>query len=450
DAPPPGEFTLDGLPLPNLLRIYLEWAGAVGNETPLSFHCFSFFWIATTLIGRRLSAETTWGQRIYPNLYQMIVAPSTYYRKSTACNLARNLLEDTYPFLLMPAPGSPERLLTSLAGEKPRNLEALSPDQQNEWRSARPFAGQRALYFDEVAGLLGALNRKEYMTGMKDFILEVHDCPPRMSRDTQNGLTTVHHPSLSILGVTTTSALGSAMVQGDWSNGLFSRFALITPETNYAERPALTAPMPRPEALVTGLRQLFERLPQPSADEDATVLPEWHLAVETGTEIRAYSQKLRGLCNPNLETPLDERLRPVYGRLHVIALKLSLLCAALRWLETDQEQPVVTAQDWQVAEHLAEYLRGSAHRLLEQLDRSGEASREMSLQDRVLKMCSEAGLTGCTIRELCRAFHTLAATTRDAAKELTKAGLLIEQQFGRTERYLLAKYVDVSQAFGQM
>ncbi|MBZ0308267.1 MAG: hypothetical protein K8I82_19540, partial [Anaerolineae bacterium] len=219
--------------------------------------------------------------------------------------------------------------------------------------------------------------------------------------------------------------------------------------TNYAERPALTTPLSRPEALVNELRQLFERLPQPSIEEDDTAIPEWHLSVETWTEIRTYSQKLRGLCNPNVETPLDERLRPVYGRLHVIALKLALLCAALRWLETDHEQPIVTAQDWQVAEHLAEYLRGSAHRLLEQLDRSGEASREMSLQDRVLKMCGEAGLGGCTVREMCRTFHTLAATTRDAAKELTKAGLLIEQQFGRTERYLLAKYVDqVSPALG--
>jgi hypothetical protein len=94
---------------------------------------------------------------------------------------------------------------------------------------------------------------------------------------------------------------------------------------------------------------------------------------------------------------------------------------------------------YEIAEHLAEYLRGSAHRLLEQFDRSGEASREMTLQDRVLRICEESGINGCTIRHMCRAFHTLATPTRDAAKELSKAGLLIEQQVGRTERYVLAK-----------
>ncbi|HLA45223.1 MAG TPA: hypothetical protein VJZ27_17380, partial [Aggregatilineales bacterium] len=69
-------------------------------------------------------------------------------------------------------------------------------------------------------------------------------------------------------------------------------------------------------------------------------------------------------------------------------------------------------------------------------------NREMTLQDRVLRMCAEAGLTGCTVREMCRVFNTLAVTTRDAAKELTRAGLLVEQQIGRTERYFLAKLLD--------
>ena len=443
---PPNDFDLDELPLPDLLRIYMKWAGAVGNETPLSFHCFSFFWLLATAVGRRLATQTTWGQRIHANLYLMIVAPSTYYRKSTACNLARHIADAAFPHLMMPAPGSPERLLTSLAGQKPRNFDELPTDQQEEWRAARPFAAQRALHFDEVAGLLGALNRKEYMQGMKDQLLELYDCPVQMSRDTQNGLTIIKKPSLSILGVTTPAALASAVVQADWSNGLFSRFALITPEANYGERPALTEPLGVPGELITGLRRIFDRLPQPKNDEETdttALIPEWDISVQIWDAVRAYSQRLRNLCSPELENPLDERLRPVYGRLHVMALKLAILCAAMRWIETGDEKPYVSEADWQIAEYLAEYLRGSAHRLLEQLDRSGEASREMTLQDRVMRMCEESGVVGCTVRQMCRAFHTLAAPTRDAARELTKAGLLVEQQVGRTERYILAKLLDV-------
>ncbi|MFP4323821.1 MAG: hypothetical protein ACLFTK_15310 [Anaerolineales bacterium] len=61
--------------------------------------------------------------------------------------------------------------------------------------------------------------------------------------------------------MTTPAALAGAVVPADWSNGLFSRFALITPEANCKERPALTEPRPLPGELITGLRALFDKLP---------------------------------------------------------------------------------------------------------------------------------------------------------------------------------------------
>jgi hypothetical protein len=40
-------------------------------------------------------------------------------------------------------------------------------------KRAQPFAAQRGLFKDEVAGLFGAINRKEYMVGMKDLLMEL-------------------------------------------------------------------------------------------------------------------------------------------------------------------------------------------------------------------------------------------------------------------------------------
>ena len=63
------------------------------------------------------------------------------------------------------------------------------------------FAAQRGLFKDEVAGLFGAFNRRDYMTGMKDLIMELYDCPDYSDKDTQTGLTIVKDAALSILGV---------------------------------------------------------------------------------------------------------------------------------------------------------------------------------------------------------------------------------------------------------
>ena len=77
------------------------------------------------------------------------------------------------------------------------------------------------------------------MSRMKDHLLEVYDCPSRLTRDTQAGLTIVYRPSLSIFGLTTPAALVNAVGEWDWLDGLFPCFLLITPEKNCQERPVL-------------------------------------------------------------------------------------------------------------------------------------------------------------------------------------------------------------------
>src|SRR5690606_23039731 len=140
--------------------------------------------------------------------------------------------------MLMPTPGSPERFQEALAGQLPSNFGKLTKAQKERLTKAQPFAAQRGLLKDEVAGLFGTINKKDYMTGMKDLLMELYDCPDFSDKDTQSGLTSVENAALSILGVTTLAGLSAAVSDADWDNGLLIRFALLTPEPNYHERPA--------------------------------------------------------------------------------------------------------------------------------------------------------------------------------------------------------------------
>jgi hypothetical protein len=218
---------------------------------------------------------------------------------------------------------------------------------------------------------------------------------------------------------------------------LLPRFLLLTPEAEYAERPALKAYQPVPPALVEGLRTLHERLPMPVSAGDGWSSP-GALKVDTHCwdEVEAYSSRLRKLCDPHRETPLDDRLKGVYGRLHVQAVKLAIILSALDWLNTDKPTPTLTPENWQTAEMVTEHWRLSAHRLLEGLDRSGAGRDERRQQDRVYEAIRVAGSGGITLREVYRNLSMKSLDARQCVQELLKAGLILPAQIGSAEGYL--------------
>ncbi len=439
DPPPPAPTDYR---LPDWLAQYMDWSGTTGNQTPMIFHQAAGLWLLATAVGRRLYGEAPWGVKIYPNLYLMLVAGTTFYRKSTAYKLAEQVARQAIPHMLMPTPGSPERFQEALAGRMPSNFDKLAREQQERLTKAQPFAAQRGLLKDEVAGLFGAINKRDYMVGMKDLLMELYDCPDYFDKDTQTGLNIVENAALSILGVTTPASLSCAVSTGDWDNGLLIRFALLSPESNYAERPAAKQYRTVPQALVDDLKALHDRLPAPQQSEMGMKAPgSLRLNVQCWEQVQNYGDWLRRRCDPGRDTELDDRLKGVYGRMHVQAFKLASLFAALDWLKTSDDVPTVTADHWQAAHALAEGWRGSTHRLLEQLDRSGEATIERRQQDRMLTGIRAKGEQGIELRDLYRQMHVTAKVGRQVAQELVKAGLVVERRLSGAEAYIAVEHI---------
>ncbi len=438
--PPPSVPT--DYKLPDWLAQYMDWAGTTGNQTPMIFHEAAGLWLLATAIGRRLYGEAPWGVKIYPNLYLMLVAGTTFYRKSTAYKLAEQVARAAIPHMLMPTPGSPERFQEALAGRLPTNFDKLVQEQRERLTKAQPFAAQRGLLKDEVAGLFGAINKRDYMVGMKDLLMELYDCPDYFDKDTQTGLNIVEKAALSILGVTTPASLSCAVSTGDWDNGLLIRFALLTPEPNYSERPAAKIYRAVPQGLVDELRSLHERLPAPQTSEFGMTAPgSLRLNVHCWEQCQQYGDWLRRKCDPGQDTELDDRLKGVYGRMHVQAFKLASLFAALDWLKTSEETPTVTVDHWNAGQVVAESWRQSAHGLLEQLDRSGEAVVERRQQDRLLNTIRQAGADGIALRELYRNLNLSAKQARQLAQDLMRAGLIEERRMDRAEWFVAAEFI---------
>jgi len=229
---------------------------------------------------------------------------------------------------------------------------------------------------------------------------------------------------------------------GDWDNGLLIRFALRTPEPNYAERPAAKTYRSVPQALVDDLRSLHERLPAPQTTEMGMAAPSaLRLNVACWEQCQQYGDWLRRKCDPGQDTELDDRLKGVYGRMHVQAFKLASLFAALDWLKTSDDVPTVTVDHWNAGQALAEDWRQSAHHLLEQLDRSGEATIERRQQERMMNGIRAKEQQGIELRDLYRQMHITAKVGRQVAQELVKAGLVVEARINGAEAYTAIEYL---------
>ena len=438
---PPDEHLppLSDIRLPDWLRQYVDWASRVGNQTPEIFHLGTGIWMAAVAIARRLHVDARWGIRIYPNLYMMFIADTTFYRKTTAYKLGEQILTSAIPHLLMPTPGSPERFQDALAGQAPANFGKLPQEHQALVLEAMKFAAQRGLFKDEIGGLFGSFKR-DYMAGLKDFMLEIYDCPDFIAKETQSGLAIIRNAAPSILGVTTPAGLSSALSAADWDNGLLPRFALLTPEPDYKERPAQQQPEKVPHALAKGLQQLHTALPMPEQTGDGwQAPPSLAMRFASWDACQAYSNHLRRQCDPRQETPLDDRLKGVYGRMHVQAIKVAMICAALDWVAGDrQDAPAVTAEHWQTGKAIAEHWRLSAHRLLEGLNVNLLAQRSRQTEDRMLALFQGAGQAGLRLRDVYRKLKLEAGVARQTALELVRAGLLVESRIGSAEAYALA------------
>ena len=442
DPPETDLPSLSDIRLPDWLRQYVGWASRVGNQTPEIFHMGTGIWMAAVAIARRLHVDARWGIRIYPNLYMMFIADTTFYRKTTAYKLGEQILTSAIPHLLMPTPGSPERFQDALAGQAPANFDKLPQEHQALVLEAMKFAAQRGLFKDEIGGLFGSFKR-DYMAGMKDLLLEVYDCPDFIAKETQSGLAIVRNAAPSILGVTTPAGLSSALSAADWDNGLLPRFVLLAPEPDYKERPTLKEPEKVPDALADGLQQLHEALPMPEKTGDGWQAPQ-SLAMRftSWDACQDYSNHLRRQCDPRQETPLDDRLKGVYGRMHVQAIKVAMICAALDWTAGDRKDvPAVTVEHWQTGKAIAEHWRLSAHRLLEGLERSGSARREFRTQARILQAARAAGAGGVTLHSIYKNHNLKAAIARQIAKDLVQAGMMVETRIGRAEAYVAAEHV---------
>ena len=412
------------------LQRYLSFARRAAPMSDDTFHLSVALALLSIAIARRVYLPISI-LRLFPNLYQLIVAESTLYHKTTALAVGEALLKKAgLDTLLLASRQTPESLVAELSTQRPPTFDSWNSREKERWLDERRFSAQRGWLMDEASHLLDSFNR-DYTAGLLPLTLGLYECPEREAAQTVGrGRQTVHNAYLTILGATTPSALGEHIQRSaHWSNGLWARFCLVTPQVQIPEWHFFPRQVEIPEDLALQLNSLaFQALPVPEVKELASgevqVEPPDLVPIDVDPDVlqawEAYAKALG--YDLLLEGAVDRRLWSSYGRMYISAMKVAMLLATSDWaLRSNRpEKPVIQPAHWVQAQSIAEGWRQSAHRLLNDASIGMERSKE----DNLVRILRRAGITGVTAREAGQRAHLPRLEVESMLNALEQDGLV--------------------------
>jgi hypothetical protein len=286
---------------------YIEWASGLGDAAP-QYHQAGAFTILSALLSGRVVLPTSFGT-IKPNLWFMILGDTTLTRKSTAMELAIDLVMEVDPDCVMATDGSVEGLM-----------------QQLEARPRRPSIFLR----DEFSGLLEMMVKRDYYAGMAEVLTKLYD-GKMQKRVLRKETVTVRDPVLIILAGGIRTRVTGLLTHEHVSSGFIPRFVFVTAESDTDRLQPLGPPTTRVQGnrleLIEEMEDLYEHYSGAPAGRPKDALWEAQLSPEAW---QRYNQLERTLVESGLDSEQPDLMTPLYDRLAKSTLKAAVLVAAAR------------------------------------------------------------------------------------------------------------------------
>ena len=290
---------------------YIEYGKSVGDAAH-EYHVAGAFTILSGLLCGIVELPTSYGI-VYPNLWFMLLADTTLTRKSTAMDLAVEILMDVDPDIILATDGSIEGLLSALSQ-----------------RANRPSIFLR----DEVSGMIEAMRKKDYLAGMAEMFTKLYDgkYQKRLLRKEE---VEVRNPRLIVFSGgpinRTTQALDHSFV----TSGFLPRFIVITAEPNLdALKPLGRATKQTTDKRDTILKEAqrlqktYEATTVTTIMGTAVEVPKIFTADLTDEAWERFGALEKDMIKLGYESDMRELTTPTYDRLAMSILKAAVLIAA--------------------------------------------------------------------------------------------------------------------------
>lgn len=391
---------------PSLVEEYVEWAKTLGDAA-WQYHQAGAFVILSTLIASAVKLPTSYGT-VVPNLWFLILADTTLTRKTTAMDIAMDMVLEIDSDAVLATDGSIEGLFTSL--------------------STRP--GRASVFLrDEFSGLLEQMTRKDYYAGMAETLTKMYD-GKFQKRVLRKEIIEVKDPILIIFAGGIRTRIYELLDYRHVSSGFLPRFIFIAAESDVTRLKPLGPPSERDlgkrQELLTRLRKIHNYYEEPTtikvAGKTVAVPRRWNAELTPDAWVR-YNRMESTMVTSVLDSELADLLTPTMDRLAKSGLKMAVLLAATRM----EKEVVVTEQDIVRAFYYIE--QWSAH-TFDLLSNLGKTQSERVLERIFRTIQNHPGISRSAIMQN----HHLTAREAEALfTTLEQRGLVRRIKHGRTE-----------------
>lgn len=393
---------------------YIKWASSLGDAAP-QYHQAGAFVILSALLAGAVRLPTSFGV-IKPNLWFMILADTTLTRKSTAMDIAMDLLEEVDSSTILATDGSIEGLMSSL--------------------STRP--SQPSIFLrDEFSGLLDALNKKDYYAGMAETLTKLYD-GKLQKRILKKETIEVKDPVLMLFAGGIRNKVCSLLTHEHVSSGFIPRFVFITAESDVTRVQPLGPPTARDTtgrdtimAAMQRMRQHYFTEPKLERRDGRIVYSapaSWNAQLTPAAWAR-YNLLEQDMMKSGLKAAQPEIMTPTYDRLCKSGLKVAVLAAASKNLVEPGVEVTVELVDMLYAIRFVEQWRDYTNQVV---DGIGITTNERELQ-KVLEAIKRN--PGISRSRLMQGYHLQARDAGNIFQTLMQRGLVTMHKVGRGERY---------------
>jgi len=394
---------------------YIRWASDLTDAAP-QYHQAGAFTILSAMLSGSVRLQTSFGT-IIPNLWFMILADTTLTRKSTAMDIAMELLAEVSPNAILATDGSPEGILSALKD-----------------RTKQP-----SIYFrDEFTGLLEAITNKDYMAGMAEQFTKLYDGKTikRLLRKEEIRIT---EPRFIMFTGGVKTKTQSLLNEEHINSGFIPRFIFITAVAD----PSRVRPVGPPiyhnhESKIQIKDELFQiddnynrprMIILPDGRTTSNLKPEFEVKLSDDAW-RRYNELESLLTNTALSIGIAH-LTPVYDRLAKSTLKAAILIAASRQGEKGTEI-TVELDDILHAIYYCKQWYVYANEIVSSI---GKSNDERTI-DKIMEFVVNAGINGVSRSDIMRAFHLDSRRAELLLTTIIQRRLVFVSHFSGQPRYV--------------
>jgi len=203
---------------------FIALATARSPMAPQAFHELVALHTISSVIGRNVFMSFGPGT-IYPNIWGLMLGESGVTRKTTTKSFGEEMLLEVAKDLRLSDAVSPEGLISELAEKSSNGICHVWTVQ------------------DEFGRVISGIKHKEYMSDVKDMLMQLYDGKP-ISRRLAKMAYQVDPVYMTFLSATTESRLAQLLKPEDLEDGFFPRFLVrLGTSDGWKSRPDITPAM---------------------------------------------------------------------------------------------------------------------------------------------------------------------------------------------------------------